>query len=78
MVEPQFPKLMTYLQRIMRQSKHQISDVRLLRSKGRNGSYERTFFIILAEGPLSGAKRTKIQTEIAILKVRSLGAVVYD
>jgi hypothetical protein len=32
------PKLMVYLRRILRQSKHQIADIRLLRSKGRNGS----------------------------------------
>jgi hypothetical protein len=30
-------KLMVYLRRILRQSKHQIADIRLLRSKGRNG-----------------------------------------
>ncbi len=32
------PKLMVYLRRILRQSKHQIADIRLLRSKGRKGS----------------------------------------
>ncbi len=32
------PKLMVYLRRILRQSKHQIADIRLLRSKDRNGS----------------------------------------
>ena len=31
-------KLMVCLRRILRQSKHQIADIRLLRSKGRNGS----------------------------------------
>ena len=30
-------KLMVYLRRILRQSKHQIADIRLLRWKGRNG-----------------------------------------
>ena len=32
------PKLMVYLRQILRQLKHQIAEIRLLRSKGRNGS----------------------------------------
>ncbi len=83
----QLPKLMTYLQRILRESKYQVAAIRLLRPKGRNGSLADLLgkFSLMSgfggkadiERPTGGHKKTRHMAGLSVFLVAGAGFVPF-